>query len=70
MEIIAIEKQTLKQLIQRFEDFAKQINTLCGKNRVRKDWLNNMQFANCLKSFPVPCQLTEIREFCLFLNRV
>ncbi len=36
MEIIAIEKQTLKQLIQRFEDFAKQINTLCGKNRSKE----------------------------------
>lgn len=36
MEIIAIEKQTLKQLIQSFEDFAKQINTLCGKNRSKE----------------------------------
>lgn len=33
MEIVAIEKRTFEQLIQRLEDFAKQINTLCGKNR-------------------------------------
>ncbi|MEY8475155.1 hypothetical protein [Parabacteroides johnsonii] len=36
MEIIAIEKQTLEQLMQRFEDFAKQISTLCGKNRSKE----------------------------------
>ena len=37
MEIVAIEKQTFEQLIQS-EDFAKQINALCGKNR-RKERL-------------------------------
>ncbi len=36
MEIVSIEKQTLEQLMQRFEDFAKQINTLCGKNRSKE----------------------------------
>lgn len=33
MEIVAIEKRTFEQMMQRFEDFAKQINTLCRKNR-------------------------------------
>ena len=28
MEIVAIEKRTFEQMIQRFEDFAKQVNTL------------------------------------------
>lgn len=36
MEIIAIEKRTFEQLIQRFGDFAKQINTLYGKNRSKE----------------------------------
>lgn len=33
MEIVAIEKRTFEQMMQRFKDFAKQINTLCGQNR-------------------------------------
>lgn len=32
MEIVAIEKRTFEHMMQRFEDFAKQVNALCGQN--------------------------------------
>ena len=47
MEIVAIEKRTFEQMMQRFEDFAKQINALCGQNRSNENWLDNKQVANC-----------------------
>ncbi|KAA6309591.1 hypothetical protein EZS27_038948 [termite gut metagenome] len=39
MEITAIEKQTFEQMKQRFEDFAKQVKTLCGENQDKEKWL-------------------------------
>ncbi|KAA6318685.1 hypothetical protein EZS27_031338 [termite gut metagenome] len=39
MEITAIEKQTFEQMRQRFEDFAKQVKTLCGENQNKDKWL-------------------------------
>ncbi len=52
MEIVAIEKRTFEQMIQRFEDFAKQINTLCSKNRSNENWLDNKQVCELLKISP------------------
>lgn len=52
MEIVAIEKRTFEQMMQRFEDFAKQINTLCGKNRGNENWLGNKQVCELLKISP------------------
>lgn len=52
MEIVAIEKRTFEQMMQRFEDFAKQINTLCGKNRSNDNWLDNRQVCELLKISP------------------
>lgn len=49
MEIVAIEKRTFEQMMQRFKDFAKQVNTLCGKNRSNKNWLDNKQVCELLK---------------------
>lgn len=52
MEIVAIEKQTFEQMMQRFENFTKQINTLCGKNRSNENWLDNKQICELLKISP------------------
>lgn len=52
MEIVAIEKQTFEQMMQRLEDFAKQVNTLCGKSRSNENWLDNKQVCELLKTSP------------------
>lgn len=49
MEIVAIEKRTFEQMIQRFEDFTKQINALCRQNRSTENWLDNKQVCELLK---------------------
>ncbi len=49
MEIVAIEKRTFEQMMQRFEDFAKRVNALCGQNRSNGDWLDNKQVCELLK---------------------
>lgn len=49
MEIVAIEKRTFEQMIQRFEDFTKQVNALCGQNRRNENWLDNKQVCELLK---------------------
>lgn len=49
MEIVAIEKRTFEQMMQRFEDFTKQVYTLCGKNRSNENWLDNRQVCELLK---------------------
>ena len=49
MEIVAMEKRTFEQMIQRFEDFAKEVNALCGQNRSNGDWLDNKQVCELLK---------------------
>lgn len=49
MEIVAIEKRTFEQMMQRFEDFAKQVNTLCGQNRSNENWLDNKLVCELLK---------------------
>ena len=68
MEIVAIEKRTFEQMMQRFEDFAKEVNALCGKNQSNENWLDNKQVCELPKSLPVPCKPTEIREFYPFLK--
>lgn len=60
MEILAIEKRTVEQMMQRFEDFAKQINTLCGHNRSNENWLDNKQVCELLKI--CPCTLQTYRD--------
>lgn len=52
MEIVAIEKQTFEHMMQRFEDFAKQINVLCGQSRSNENWLDNKQVCELLKISP------------------
>lgn len=52
MEIVAIEKRTFEQMIQRLEDFAKQVNALCGQSRRYENWLDNKQVCELLKISP------------------
>lgn len=52
MEIVAIEKRTFEQMMQRFEDFAKQVNALFGQNRSNENWLDNKQVCELLKISP------------------
>lgn len=52
MEIVAIEKRTFEQMIQRFEDFTKQVNALCGQSRRNENWLDNKQVCELLKISP------------------
>lgn len=52
MEIVAIEKRTFEQMMQRFEYFAKQVNALCGRNRNNENWLDNKQACELLKISP------------------
>ena len=49
MEIVPTEKRTFEQMMQRFEDFAKQVNAHCGQNRSNKNWLDNKQVCELLK---------------------
>jgi hypothetical protein len=49
MEIVAIGKRTFKLMMQRFEDFSKQVNALCGQNRNNENWLDNKQACELLK---------------------
>ena len=49
MEIVAIEKRTFEQMMQRFEDFSKQLNALCRQNRSSENWLDNRQVCELLK---------------------
>lgn len=52
MEIVAIEKRTFEQMIQRFEDFVKQVNAFCGQSRRNENWLDNKQVCELLKISP------------------
>ena len=49
MEIIAIEKRTFELMMQRFENFTKQVNALCGQNRNADNWLDNRHVCELLK---------------------
>lgn len=63
MEIVAIEKRTFEQMMQRFEGFAKQVNALCGQNRSNENWLDNKQVCELLKISSVLYKPTETPEF-------
>ena len=49
MEIVAIEKRTIELMMQRFEDFTKQINALCGQTKNTDNWLDHRQVCELLK---------------------
>lgn len=41
MEIIAIEKKTFEQMVDRLENFVDQVNKLCANKKT--EWLTNQQ---------------------------
>ena len=41
MDIVAIESKTFEQMKERFEDFARQVKSLCGENQDKEQWLGN-----------------------------
>lgn len=41
MEVIAIDKKTVELIIQKFDEFAKRIKTLCGKQKTNEKWMDN-----------------------------
>jgi hypothetical protein len=49
MDIIAIEKNTFNQMIQRFEDFSRQVKDLCGNNQDKEQWLGNEDVCSLLQ---------------------
>lgn len=52
MDIIAIEGRTFEQVKQRFEDFTKQIKSLCGDSRNNEQWLDNKTVCELLHISP------------------
>lgn len=49
MEIVAIEGKAFEQMKRRFEDFTKQVKSLCGDNRNTEKWLNNAEVCGLLQ---------------------
>jgi hypothetical protein len=47
MEIVAIEKRTFEQMMQRFGEFVKQVDKLCNSNQ-KIEWLTNQQVCEML----------------------
>jgi hypothetical protein len=39
MEVVIIEKKTYEQMMQRFEEFVRQVEKLCGDSREKENWL-------------------------------
>lgn len=60
MEIVATEKQTFEKRMQKFESFAKQINTLCRQNQINDNWLVNKQVSEPLKILYITLQTYRI----------
>lgn len=49
MEIVAIEGKAFEQLKQRFDDFTRQVETLCGNGRNTEKWMNNAEVCGLLQ---------------------
>ena len=52
MEIIAIEKETFRQMKQSFEVFTRSVKELCGKDRNHEKWLGNAEVCKLLQISP------------------
>ncbi len=48
MDIVAIESKTFGQIKERFEDFSRQVKSLCGDNREKEKWLDNDEVCELL----------------------
>ncbi len=49
MDIVAIESKTFGQIKERFEDFSRQVKSLCGNSRDRDKWLDNDEVCELLQ---------------------
>lgn len=49
MDIVAIERKTFEQIKQRFEDFTKQVKTLCRDGQENEKWLSNNDVCELLQ---------------------
>lgn len=49
MDIVPIESKTFGQIKERFEDFSRQVKTLCGNGRDRDKWLDNDEVCELLQ---------------------
>jgi len=49
MDIVAIESKTFEQMKERFENFSRQVKSLCGDNRDRDKWLDNDEVCELLQ---------------------
>lgn len=52
MEITAIERNTFEQMTQRFEEFAKQVKSLCRDGQDNEKWLDNKTVCELLHISP------------------
>ncbi|KAA6336619.1 hypothetical protein EZS27_015249 [termite gut metagenome] len=52
MDIIAIERNAFNQMIQRFEDFSKQVKSFCGNSQNNEQWLSNKEVCELLQISP------------------
>lgn len=49
MDIIAIESKTFGQMKERFKDFSRQVENLCGDNRNKEQWFGNDDVCSLLQ---------------------
>ena len=49
MDIVAIESKTFEQMKERFKDFSKQVENLCGDNQGKEQWLKNEDACSLLQ---------------------
>ncbi|NMA74557.1 MAG: helix-turn-helix domain-containing protein [Bacteroidales bacterium] len=49
MDITAIESRTFEQMKECFEDFSKQVKSLCGNNQDKEKWLGNDDVCSLLQ---------------------
>lgn len=49
MDIVAIESKTFEQMKGRFEDFSRQVKSLCGDSQDKEKWLGNEDVCSLLQ---------------------
>lgn len=52
MDIIAIESRTFEQMKGRFEDFSRQIKSLCGDSQEKEKWFGSDDVCKLLQISP------------------
>jgi len=48
MEIIAIQENTIEEIVQRFADFTKKVKGLCQDDKTNAEWPDNQDMCNLL----------------------